>query len=529
MSSNSIKDEFKVGTDENLSRNKIPCINEKITNNKQKNTNLNNRYNGSDINNNKSNNFEYTHQTDMIKSFYKDFSKHENDDKKKKTDNSKINSNNESNIVNYKSQNNNNNYNNSNYNNYNNSNYNNYNNSNYNNYNNNNYNNYNNNNNNYNKSQNQIINSNNNQNFEIKNGKTQKENEYPFGKNIVDGKTCLKPFGDTSYLNSVLQCLGNFDELKNHLLYNINYFSTDINVQKKPISYVFCRLFKHLSENDVKLYDLEAFRKALSYKNVAFKSQKRRNPIELLNFLLDTLHDELNRLKNRKQNNNFDISDRRSVIENGIIFFKNSYDSVISNNLNWFRIRESRCLQCNRFSYNLSTFNTYELDILETPKNSYSNITVYDCLNFDLVKKFIDCHCIYCNQKTQMESSSSIYSSPNIFIFLINRNRSILSSNCNDFDDQLLNVNFILNMKICLQGIIQNNNCPKTYELFGIVSIYKNEYKYVSFCKSSDNWWYLYHDDTVEKIEEKNVEFYHQNNTFIPCILFYKKIVSTYN
>ena len=488
MSSNFIKEKLDVGTNDKLTNNKIPYFNE---NNRKINTNSNNPLNSFVTKNSKSsNNVEYADNQDMLKSYLNDFSKLKDDSKHKKDNSKNNNSNNNDN-------NNNKNYNNNNYN-------------------------YNNNNN---KSQNQIINSKNNQNIEIKNGKTQieNENEYNF-RNNIEGKTCLKPFGDTSYLNSVLQCLGNIDELKNHLLYNIDYFSTDINVQKKPFSFLFCRLFKHLTENDVKLYDVEKFRRVLSYKNVAFKSEKRRNPIELLSFLLDTLHDELNRVKYRKQNDNFDNSDRGSVIENSIIFFKNSYDSVISNNCNWFRMRESRCIQCNRITYKLSTFNTYELDILEASKNINSYIiTIYDCLKFDLVKKYIFCNCYNCNQKTQMENSSSIYTSPNIFIFLINRYRPILSSNCNDFDKDLLNVNFRLNMKICLQDIIEKKNCSKSYELFGIVSIYKYNLKFVSFCKSSDNCWYLYHDDAVEKVEEKNVELLHQKNTFIPCILFYKK------
>ena len=233
---------------------------------------------------------------------------------------------------------------------------------------------------------------------------------------------------------------------------------------------------------------------------------------------------ELNRVKYRKQNDTFDKSDRRSVIENGIIFFKNSYDSVISNNLNWFGIRESTCMQCYRKTYNLSTFNTYELDIIKTSNftRKVSNITVNDCISFDSFEKEIYWKCNYCNQKTNMKITSSIYKSPNIFIFLINRNNPNSDSN-----KKLHELNFGLDMILCLKGKIENNNCPQIYELFGIVSIYKD--KYVSFCKSSDNCWYFYHEETVQKVEEKKVEISHQNNICIPCILFYKKFTSTNN
>jgi len=491
MSSNSDYEREERETDVKLTENNINIYSENISNNESKNKNLFNQHNGLGTKNN-SKDFEFKNCDEMIQSYLYGANlnpKFKDDNNKSKNSNSKINKNNESNISNNISQNNNNksekNIDN-----------------------------------NYIKSQNQIISSKNNQKIEINNGKTQLENDNFFGNNIVNNKTCLKPFGDTSYLNSVLQCLGNIDELKNHLLCNIDYFSADINIKQKPLSFVFCRLFKHLNENDVKLYDLESFRWILSYKNIAFKSEKRRNPIDLLVFLLDTLHDELNRVKYRKQNDNFDKSDRKSVIENGIIFFKNAYDSVISSNFNWFRISECLCKICYNKIYKLSTFNTYELDILKTSyiTSRNLNISVNDCINSDLNSKKITCYCNYCNQKTEMEMHSSIYSSPNIFIFLINRNKF----NSNDFDENLFNLNVRLDKIISLKGKIEKNNCPQVYELFGIVSLYKC--KYVSFCQSSiDNCWYFYHEEIVEKVEEQKVEYYHQNNTFIPCILFYKK------
>jgi len=488
-----------------LTNNNIKDYTDNISNDESKNKNPFNQHNGLGTKNN-SKDFEFNNQDEMIKSLGASFfnPKFKDGNNKPENNNSKIKKKNESNIANNISQKNN---------------------SKINIDNNNSKNNIDNNNSkinidNNNKSQNQISNSKNNQIIENKNGKTQLENGNIFGNNIVNNKTCLKPFGDTSYLNSVLQCLGNIDELKNHLLCNIDYFSADINIKQKPLSFVFCRLFKHLNENDVKLYDLESFRWILSYKNMAFKSEKRRNPIELLIFLLDTLHDELNRVKYRNQNDNFDKSDRKSVIENGIIFFKNAYDSIISSNFNWFRISEFLCKRCYNKIYKLSTFNTYELDILKTSyiTGRNLNISVNECINSDSNSKKITCYCNYCNQKTEMEMHSSIYSSPNIFIFLINRNKF----NSNDFDENLFNLNVRLDKIISLKGKIEKNNCPQVYELFGIVSLYKC--KYVSFCQSSiDNCWYFYHEEIVEKVEEQKVEFYHQNNTFIPCILFYKK------
>ena len=122
-----------------------------------------------------------------------------------------------------------------------------------------------------------------------------------------------------------------------------------------------------------------------------------------------------------------------------------------------------------------------------------------------------------CEQNTGFQSHSKIYSSPNMFIFLINRGNA---------DKNLLNIPFIIEEKINLTFCIENQESIKNYELAGIVSINPQNNQYTSFCKSPiDNKWYFYKEEKNGQVELNQLLVIHnKNNNFIPFILLYNSI-----
>ena len=335
--------------------------------------------------------------------------------------------------------------------------------------------------------------------------------------NIKISKTCLKPIGETSYLNAILQCLGNIGYLESYFLekQNINYIEN--NIRKIPLSFVIERLFHHLhkSKKNNEIYSNENILRVLSSLNITYKSNNRRNPNDCLIFILDTLHNELNRLKNNKGNKNYDIYDRKTVINTEIINFQNTNDSIISTIFNWFQLKNCLCTECNKIMTKLNTFNSYDLDIFGYSRfvGRPNYFTIKEIMLFESNKKFNGIYCQNCKKITQMECNSRIFTSPNIFTFLINRD---------NFKPELLKLNLSLEAEINLSNLIECQNSPKIYELIGIVSIYNN--KYISFCKSSkEQNWYLFNDEEFEIIDQEQVISKHNDNFYIPCILFYKK------
>ena len=234
----------------------------------------------------------------------------------------------------------------------------------------------------------------------------------------------LVNLGDTSYLNSVLYLFGNIKNFKDFFLDKNNAKYITENIIIVPLALVLHRLFLHFYNNrGDKVYKPDSFKVVLTDLNVVYKSNKRRNPNELLSFILDNLHSKLKRKQghNNTNNNIINQNDRISVLRNGIINYLNSNDSLISAFFNWFQIKESKCQKCNSSIYNFYSFNIYELDILGTYNNNFNkrnDITLNDCIQFQ--QKFPKIGKLYCNlckQYTSFSLLSKIFSTPNLFVF----------------------------------------------------------------------------------------------------------------
>ena len=73
-------------------------------------------------------------------------------------------------------------------------------------------------------------------------------------------------------------------------------------VQNSPLAFVTHRLFLHLykypENQEREIYTPDSYLKVLQMKNKTYITQNNRNPNDLLIFILDTLHSELNQPKN---------------------------------------------------------------------------------------------------------------------------------------------------------------------------------------------------------------------------------------
>lgn len=335
-------------------------------------------------------------------------------------------------------------------------------------------------------------------------------------KNTNIKRCCLQNYGNTSYLNTILQCLSNIEILKNfflnenvggHILSNIKLF---------PLSFVTQRLFNHFYIKRDLQYNLESYLRVLGSLNVIYSSTKQRNFKDCLTFILDNLQDELNKIKNINQKNNFDKTKREEVIDYGIMNYKNKYDCIISDIFNWHELKEFHCNGCGNGSYDFGTYNTIQLDCLHFKNTIYrNNITIFDSLKFEYQNKNINRLCNFCKKKASINMISIIYKSPKIFVFLLNNG---------DFDEQLLNLNFKLEPQINLSKFIESKNSPKKYELVGIISLDIRNKKYVNYCKSfEDNNWYFYYDEDIAQNTEEQV-IMDNFGKYVPSALFYKSV-----
>ena len=373
---------------------------------------------------------------------------------------------------------------------------------------------------------NSIINNNNNN---INNQKSSNENttvviknNLQINKNYLEDepnieKTRLSDLGKKSYLNSVLQCLVNIKELNQYFLNNSNTKNIYENIKEKRLSFAIQRLFYHCMIKQDKKYLPDSILDELSRKNITFKQNHLEiNPKYCLNFILEQLHCELNANKGNSNNLMFyNQYNEQDVINLGKSNFEKMNNSIISNTFSWYYLKEYQCFKCKTKKFNFESFYTFELDIQQhynlTKKNQ---IRLYDCLNYScLYLPNSNSYCDSCKSYCNTSKFLRIINSPKILIFIIDRG---------NFDNNLLNLNFIIDSEINLMPYLHYKEKNVKYELTSIISVFGN--KFISLIKADEDYWYLFNDSNVHKVENFNL-FNINCNTgvkHIPCILFYK-------
>ena len=365
------------------------------------------------------------------------------------------------------------------------------------------------------------MNVNNNSNMNMNNRVNQQDQKVKvpdsFSRYKNASKTTLVNLDDTSYLNSVLQFLATSKSLSNYFVNpnNTKFFIDNMNLT--PLAFVFYRFFSHIypyPETDVpEVYNPETLLKVLGVLNKIYDSKKRRNPNDLVLFILSILHKELNFIRTHYLTND-SYTDKQQAIEDYIGNYNKSNRSIISLNFISFEIKSQKCTQCNNEFFSLRSYETLELDLSNYYTMNYNHpLTIAKCLEFQSSKQQ-QFFCKGCNNYSIINISTKIYSSPSYLIFSLNRENA----------NNLVNVPFFIEENIVLNNFIENQFFSK-YELQAVVSISLRENnKYVCFGKSPvDQKWYLYNDKNWSSGDINGVLNLHNNNQgFVPCLLLYK-------
>jgi len=351
--------------------------------------------------------------------------------------------------------------------------------------------------------------------------------QYLYYKNKkIFPKIGLKNKGNISYLNAILNILGNNEELALYFLNpdKISFF--DNTKDMMPISYEMKKFFQNYYPNKIdNNNNYDPYSLLLKVKGrKGYRTNILKNPNNLLKALFSNLNFELNPDYKDKEVIIIKKFELKNSINDSIILFDERYKSPIFDIFSFYKINESKCNHCNSSYMYLKYSFTFKLNISEcyySFKNEKHKITIEDCLNFNSQNPKIDNKypCEKCKNKKKI--ISKIYRSPNIFLFLLDRG--------NNFDinkNKLLKIPFLIEGKLDLQKYIKKENSPTKYELVGIVSISLSDNKYVANCKSPiDNNWYYFNDLKVQAIDYNIViNTNNNNNYYVPCILVYKSI-----
>ena len=358
---------------------------------------------------------------------------------------------------------------------------------------------------------------------------------------IMDKKPTLvglNNIGATCYMNATLQCLSNTTKLK---VYFLKMFKYDINNKKTIISNEFYNVVKNLwdKNNTNRSFSPYSFKEKLSQENELFKGVQANDSKDLINFLLERIHLELNEPR-KDQNNNMmesyvvnpnDQLNESKMLNIFINEFKMKYNSIISNLFYGMVETKSQCMRCKNIKYNFQVYRFLEFPLEQVNKycfnqgkrQNYNNnqnpdIDLYECFeyhrNLELMTGDNQMYCNICNSNEDALYGTQISSAPNYLIINLNRGRGAVYECKVNFPEQLNLLNFIT-----------YNKENTVFELYAVISHLgpsSMSGHFVAYCKRREDEhykWYLFNDAIVSECKNKE-EF----RNGMPYILFYKTI-----
>ena len=175
----------------------------------------------------------------------------------------------------------------------------------------------------------------------------------------------LNNIGATCYMNATLQCLSNTKDLTSYFL---DLYKDHPN---KKMANEYHKLILNLwnREKNNTPYSPYPFKEVLSKENPLFAGIAANDSKDLINFLLERFHQELNSII--KINNNIKnkiITVNEQINEQYMLNFfiqemKENYNSPISNLFYGIMETKSKCLGCNTIKFNFQIFSFLEFPL----------------------------------------------------------------------------------------------------------------------------------------------------------------------
>ena len=294
--------------------------------------------------------------------------------------------------------------------------------------------------------------------------------------------------------------------------------------------------------------------------NPQFEGVQANDAKDLVNFIIMTLHEELNKYKPSKPINNNDISpdneidqsNQNLVLNNFLVNFSKENKSIISDHFYGVTHTVTRCLKCMIDKHNFEAYfflnfpleevRKYKLQLVISQNTMITNqnninmnqlfqqnlnkiqllqnnqVNIFDCFEYNQKpESFVGENAMYCNTcKIQLPATYStyLYSAPKLLILVLNRGTGIQFKVKLEFYTEL-NLSYFIQLR--------PNNKNIIYDLVGVVTHMGESGSsghFIATCKSPiDKLWYQYNDDLVFRVDDFNNQIL---NYAMPYILFYQ-------
>ncbi|XP_076025691.1 ubiquitin carboxyl-terminal hydrolase 8 isoform X2 [Genypterus blacodes] len=321
--------------------------------------------------------------------------------------------------------------------------------------------------------------------------------------------TGLRNLGNTCYMNSILQCLCNTPAMAEY--FNNDYYMEDINRSnilghKGEVAEEFGVIMKALWAGPYKCISPRDFKVTIGKINEQFSGYDQQDSQELLLFLMDGLHEDLNKADNRKrykeeENDHLDDQmaadlawSKHKLLNESIIvaLFQGQFKSTV------------QCLTCHRKSRTFETFMYLSLPLASTSKCS-----LQECLRlFSKEERLTDNNKVFCRHcKAHRDSTKKleIWKVPPILLVHLKR----FSYEGRWKQKLQTSVDFPLDSLDLSQYVIGPKMTLKRYGLFGVSNHYGglDGGHYTAYCKNANRQrWFKFDDHEVSEISTPTVK-----------------------
>ena len=346
--------------------------------------------------------------------------------------------------------------------------------------------------------------------------------------------------GQTCYMNASIQSLSNIFELSKSLLKK--FFDGKIDIDEQPLTAAFSSLLYelfHPKENE-KYIAPTIFKEIIGELNPLFKGMHAADAKDLIFFIIEKLHKELNTINLDKQKTpqmNYELQEKYSTNEQLMLqLFFNDFQAknktIISDLFYGITRSIMKCEFCQITKYSFQTFNLliFELKKVKEARikdlgQYYTTLNIFDAFNVEKREEILEgenmIYCNNCNCLRKGKHQQNIYSLPKILIIVLNRGKNNV-----DFNDEFA---FPLDLDLTGQDIVINQQSFHKFYLCGVITHLGESSAsghFIAYCRDGpSSEFFCYNDASVNPVKDEDVIKVKisrkDNEKKTPYILFY--------